>query len=190
MKQVRFAEITLACLGLGACFSAKRERPLYFSFKDLFSAVKTKSGIALDFDSTPKIGGLSRLIAFGDRLHNLATNLSDHSVSLADLLSLGNNGNFSSPKRHAKRIDFSRGCNAAYGGQSHGGINNLPLDGYLLFYSVRARGRTLIGSVFEALIGTKLEHAMKEGTVSKLARQHFKGDSAARNQPVSRTASH
>jgi hypothetical protein len=112
------------------------------------------------------------------------------SASLAELASLGNNGNFSSPERRAERIDFSRGCNAAYGGRSAGEIKELPLNGYLPFYSVRARGRALIGSVFEAVTGTKLEQAMKEGTVSTLARLHFKGDAAACHQPVSRTASH
>lgn len=98
------------------------------------------------------------------------------SASLAELASLGNNGSFSSPKRHAQRIDFSKGGNAAYGGRSADFINGLPLEGYLPFYSVRARGRALVGSVFEAVTGKELEQAMKEGSVSCLARKHFKGE--------------
>lgn len=98
------------------------------------------------------------------------------SASLAELASLGNNGSFSLPKRHAQRIDFFKGRNAAYGGQSAEIITDVPLEGYLPFYSVRARGRALVGSVFEAVTGKKLEQAMKEGSVSCLARKHFKDE--------------
>lgn len=107
------------------------------------------------------------------------------SASLAELASLGNNGSFSSPKRHAQRIDFPCGRNAAYGGRSADVINMLPLDGYLAFYSVRARGRALVSSVFETVTGARLERAMKDGSVAALAQEHFKikasicGDSGA-----------
>ena len=101
------------------------------------------------------------------------------SASLAELASLGNNGSFSEPKRHARRIDFNRGCNAAYADRSAGLIDDVPLDDYIPFYSVRARGRALVGSVFEAVTGSKLEQAMKDGTVAQLARKHFKVETSA-----------